>query len=324
MAGAAVILLALLLAAPAALAGVVKSQNPYWFQDTYTDTTSVDIPATSALVDTAGTGTVTLPFRPVGISFDPAGTHALVSTLDGIFAFVYDGQSVVPVTTWNLGGIAGTTGVSWIDGGSAFAAATSGEIAVYGLVPNAGYTAVRVATARFSGAVGLAPGPAALLTAVLVATAGGATILEAQGTALVPASGGPAGLSGNLGVAATADGAVAATWRRGAVQLWAWDGSAYAAAMPWDPPAPPAADGPVVSVAFFPGSTGLGGGYWVLTAGGRLLAYTYGPGGAVPVPGLSTAVPVSPDAPAAIGAGWPAVPDSVGVLYRKRGGGTRT
>ena len=316
VAGAAAVLLAVFLATSPALAGVVKSQSPYWFQDTYTDATSVDIPATSALVDTAGTGTVTLPFGPVGISFDPAGTYALVSTLDGIFAFVYDGQSVVPVTTWNLGNISGTAGVSWISGGSAFAAATASEVAVYGLVPNAGYTAVRVATASFSGVLGLAPGPAALSAAVLVATASGATILEAQGAALVPVSGGPAGVSGNLGVAATADGSVTATWQRGAVQLWAWDGSAYAAATAWDPPVPSAQQGAVVGVAFFPGSTGQGGGYWVLTTGGDLLGYSYGPGGAAPVTGLSTTIPTAPNAPAAIGTGWPSAPDSVGVLYR--------
>ena len=315
VAGAAAVLLAVFLATPPALAGVVKSQSPYWFQDTYTDTTAVDVPATSALVDTAGTGTVTLPFGPVSLSFDPAGTYALVSTLDGIFAFVYDGQSVVPVTTWNLGSIAGTAGVSWIDGGSAFAAATTSEVAVYGLVPNADYTAVRVAAASFTGALGLAPGPAALPSAVLVATAGGATILAAQGAALVPVSGGPAGLSGNLGVAATVDGSVAATWQRGAVQLWVWDGSAYAAASSWDPPTLTGQQGAVVGVAFFPGSTGQGGGYWVLTAGGDVLAYAYGATGAVPVPGLSTTVPTAPDAPAAIGTGWPSAPDSVGVLY---------
>jgi hypothetical protein len=314
-AAAGAVLAAALWVGRGADAGVVQQQSPFWFRDDYTDTSSVNLAATTAEVDTAGTGTVTLPYAPVGLSFDPAGTYTLVATRSGVQAFVFDGQAVrpVPAGMWNLGSLSATTGVSWIVSGAAFAVSTTAQVVVYGLVPGAGYSAVQVAQMPFSGALGLAPGPSSLPSAVLVATATGATLLEAQGTSLVAVAGGPSGLAGNLGVAATVDGSLVATWQQEGVQIWAWDGSAYVRAASWDPPTPPLADGPVAGVAFFSQSTGQGGAFWVLTAGGQLLAYAYGPAGLLALPGLSLSVTSSPAAPAALGAGWSA--DAVGVMY---------
>jgi len=53
-------------------------------------------------------------------------------------------------------------------------------------------------------------------------------------------------------------------------------------------------------VAFFP----QGGGYWVLTQQGQLLAYAYGPSGLSPLPGWSLSVPVSLDVPVTVASGW--------------------
>lgn len=214
---------------------------------------------------------------------------------------------------WNLSSLSGTTGASWIMHGSAFAVSTAAQVVVYGLVPADGYSAVQVAQTAFAGALGVAPGPSTLPSGVLVATSTGATLMEAQGTALTPVSGGPGGLGGNLGVAATTDGSVAAMWQGEGVELWAWDGASYEHAPAWDPPVPPLADGPIAGVAFFPQSTGQGGGFWVVTAGGQLLAYAYGSTGVSPLSGLSLSVATSPSPPGAIGSGWSA--NSVGVLY---------
>ena len=126
-------------------------------------------------------------------------------------------------------------------------------------------------------------------------------------------AGGPSGLTANLGVAATTDGSVAATWKQEAVQLWAWNGTAYAPAATWDPPVPPVAGGPVVGVAFAPQSDGQGGAFWVLTGQGQLLAYAYGPAGLSALPGFSLSVPADPHPPAGLAAGW--APDAGGVLY---------
>ncbi len=297
-----------------ASAGTVKAQNPWWFQDPYTDTSSVNMAATTAEVDTAGTGTVQLPYGPAQVAFDPTGTYALVATPGGVTAWVFDGQAVLPVSQWALGSLAGATGVAWLLGGDAFGVSTGSQVAVYGLsAASGGDDAVLAATTRFSGAIGLAPGPSALPSAVLVATDSGATLLEAQGGSLVAVGSGIAAGTGNRGVAATSDGAVAATWRARAVQLWAWTGSAYAPAGRWDPPAPPATDGPVAGVAFAPQSSAQGGAFWVLTSGGQLLAYAYGPAGLSALPGLSLSLSTSPALPVGLAAGWG--PNAVAVLY---------
>ncbi len=306
--------LCLVVCAGSVAAGSVQSQDPFWFRDGYTSTTSVNLAASTAGVDTAGAGTVRLPYAPLQAAFDPAGTYALVATTAGVSAWVFDGQAVRSVTAWNLSNLANATGIAWTMRGRAFAVATGSQVAVYGLsAGSGGYVASRVAQTGFIGAIGLAPGPASLPSALLAATATGASVLEAQGASLVALSGGPSGLTGNLGVAATTGGAVAATWQAEAVQLWSWDGSAYLPAPSWDPPPPPLADGPVVGVAFDRASDGQGGTLWVLTQEGQLLGYAYGPAGLQALPAWSVSVPATPNPPAAIAAGWGR--HAVAVLY---------
>ncbi len=283
--------------------------GPFWFRDDYTTWAHVNASATTAAVDTAGSGTVRLPYAPAELSFDPAGTYALVATPGGVFAFVFDGQGVVPVGTWRLGGLA-ATGAAWIQRGAAFAVSTAGAVTVYGLSASAGgYLAREVAQAPFRGALGVAPGPSDLPAATLVATRTGATLVRAEGASLAAVAGGPSGLSGNAGVAATVGGAVAATWQVGAAEIWVWDGTAYLPAPAWSPPPPPAADGGVVALAFFP----QGSGYWELTASGQVLAFAYGLGGLEPVAAASLMVPAGPAPPAGLAAGWSA--GALGVLY---------
>jgi|GEM_PF-1653041 len=311
---AGALLLATLQVSGPAAAGTVKSANPWWFADDYLDASAVNPVMTTALVNTASPGTVQLPYAPAQVAYDPAGTYALVATPGGVTAWVFDGQQVRPVSEWSLGSLSGATGVTWLMGGRAFAVATGSQLAVYALsAGGGGYDAVLAAQTSFSGATGLAPGPSDLPSSVLAATASGATVLEAQGTSLVPVGAGIAAGPTNLGVAATSDGSVAATWQAGAVQLWAWNGSAYAPAGAWAPPVPLTTDGPVAAVAFFPQAGAQGGAYWLLTTGGQLLAYSYGPSGVAQMPGMSLSVGTSPALPTGLGAGWN--PNGVGVLY---------
>jgi hypothetical protein len=302
-AAAAAACLVVLALARAAAAG---DAPPYWFEDHYTTTASVDLAATTAAVDTSGSGTVRLPYAPVEVAFDPHGSYALVATERGVAAEVFDGRAVRAVTPWNLGTL-DATGVTWVASGAALAVSTPTEVAVYGV--DALGRVVLGARAAISGIDGLAPGPAALPSAVLAGTSSGAQLLEAQGADLVPLSGGPWGQADNLGVAATADGSVAATWQPEGVEIWTWSGAAYRRAPAWDPPVPPLADGPIAGVAFFP----QGGGYWVLTGEGQLFAYAYGTAGASFLAGLSISLATDPALPAGIAAGWS--PGAVGVLY---------
>ncbi len=276
------------------VAGTVETTNPYWFRDSYTTRSSVDQTMTTAAVNTAGTGTVQLPYAPMQAAFDPAGTFALVAMQTGLDAYVFDGIGVSVLQGWNLSGIA-ATGVAWLKRGAAFAVSSTSQVAAYGI--DSGGQVLRAAETAASGVEGLAPGPASLPFGVLAATVHGARVYEAQGTALVEVSGGPSGLSGNLGVASTSGGAVAATWQREAVQIWAWDGAAYLPVSQWTPPTPPRVDGPVAGVAFFP----QGGGYWVLTAQGDLLAYAYGSTGLQSLGGMGTTL--SP-MPVGLASGW--------------------
>ena len=124
---------------------------------------NIKLAATSAVVDTAGTGTVRLPYAPMQVAFDPRGAYALVATLGGVSAWVFDGQAVRPVAGWSLGNLAGATDAAWVMRGRAFTVSTASKVAVYGLSARAGgYDATRVAVASVNGTLGLAPGPAAL------------------------------------------------------------------------------------------------------------------------------------------------------------------
>lgn len=286
-------------------AGTVQGADPYWFREDYLDTGGTNLSATTALVNTAGPGTVQLPYAPSEAAFDPRGTYALVATEGGVAAYVFDGQRVVPVPTWQL--TVAATGAAWVHGGDAFAISTASEVLVYGLTQNG--ESVLAAKAPVAGVIGLAPGPRSLPSSVLAATATGAALFQAQGDMLTSGSGGPSGLTGNEGVAATGDGSVAATWQQENVQLWTWDGSAYRRAGVWDPPVVPASEGPVAGVAFLP----QGRGYWVLTRQGQLRAYAFGATGLAALAEWSLSVPVNPYLPMTLAQGWS--PASAAVVY---------
>ena len=280
----------------------VVNRNPWWFRDGYRQATFVDALRTTAALDTWDGGTVRLPYAPLQLALDPGGTYALLALPPGVSGYVFDGRRVRAVRRWDLGAVP-ARGATWIDRGRAFALNTGTRLVVYGLAAGA---AVRAGEVEVAGAGELAPGPRALSLALLAADASGATLYRAAGTTLQAVPGGPAGLTANLGVAATSGGGVVATWQAGAVQIWVWDGGAYLPARRWEPPVQAPGAAPVVGVAFFP----EGGGYWVLAADGRLRAYAIGTAGLRPLPGLSRTLAADP---AGLAAGWRG--DAVAVLY---------
>lgn len=278
--------------APEANTRVVEPVDPLWIHDGYRDGASIQSQGTSALVNTAGTGTVQLPYAPLQAAFQPGGTYALVATEGGIDAYAFDGEGVLPLPHWNLAAQA-ATGAAWLAGGNAFAISSTSQVVVYGIAPDG--TAVMGAETAAAGVIGLAPGPGA--AAVLVATARGVQVYRAEGRALVPSGTQVTGVAQNLGVAATADGSVMATWQRHGVEIWTWDGAAYQPAPAWNPPMP---GGMMVGLAFFP----QGGGYWLLSRQGQLAAYAYGSDGLTLLAAWSLSVPVTPWAPVALATGW--------------------
>lgn len=302
---ALLMLLAALPVGGGARAAGVRNQDPFWFRDGYTTLAAVDTAVTTASVDTAA-GAVMLPYGPFQLATEGGDGRALVATPLGIQGDVWDGSGLRPVPAGPLNAV-DADGVSFIDGGRGLAVSTPADVAVYGL--DAAGELHRVAALAATGRGDLAPGPAALPYSFLEATATGAQLFAVQAGALVALGGGPEGLTGNLGVSASPSGSVVATWQSGGVQIWAWDGARYRPAAAWDAPGPAASAGAVAGVAFFAG----GGGYWILTQGGQLRAYAYGPWGALALPAWTLSLSARPDPPAGLSSGWG--PGSVAVLY---------
>ncbi len=168
----------------------------------------------------------TVASRPQGRA---SGRRDLVAALDGA------GR----VTGWTLGNLAGATGAAWVMGGRAFAVSTASEVAVYGLSAGArGYDATRVAVVSFGATVSLAPGPSALPSALLAATATGTSLFEAQGSTLVALPGGPSGLVANLGAVPSARSSTPR--RRWNASAPGASASAPARSPGWTPPRPSA------------------------------------------------------------------------------------
>lgn len=291
-----------------AVASLMATAWPFAFRDPYRSLAAVNRASTTALVDPRGSGTVRLPYLPAQLAMDPAGRIVLLATAGGLGAYVVSGGHPQPVPGWRLGTVA-ATGVAWLDGGRALAVATSGTVAVYGLVAELGRRRVaRLAEAAVVGREGIAPGPPGIPLGVLIANPSGAGLYGVEGRALRLLDGGPADLTGNRGVASDNGGRRIATWGRSGVQLWAWNGGRYVRTPAWDPPDRARTDGPVIGVAFFP----HGDGYWVLGAWGVLRAYGFGRGRATELVGLSFALPVSAPPPVAVATAWG--PDGVAVL----------
>ncbi len=306
-----VIAAALLLPSAAATSSGVRNANPYWFEDTYQSTAYVDAAATSAIVDTAGSGTVYLPpLSADDLAYAPpwVGADILeVGTASGVQGWGFDGAGMVRETFLDVP-VADPRGVAFLGRppagspslGVALAAGTPSGAAVYAWD---GATWAKVLTVSDAGVVGVAPGAEG---GFLAATATGFTLYSPAGKGLASVS----GLSAVRGIAATDGGAVAAVWTAAAASFYGWDGTAYVPLPTWDEPAP--SGGTLLGVAFFR----HGNGYWMVTPT-QAAAYGWDGAALVPLPAWDTSA--MPSLAVAASPGWEqgslAVLSPAGIAY---------
>jgi hypothetical protein len=277
----------------------------------------VDPAATSAVVDTAGTGTVYLPpLSADDLAYAPAyvGADILeVGTAAGVQGWGFDGAGMVretflDVPVPNLAGVSflGTPPPGSPGLGVALAVGTPSGVAVYAWN---GATWAKALTVSDAGVVGVAPGADG---GFLAATATGFTLYSPAGKALASVS----GLSGVRGVAATDDGAIAAVWTAATASFYAWTGAGYVPLPSWAEPAP--SGGTLLGVAFFRS----GNGYWMVTP---TQAAAYGWDGAALVPLSAWSTAGVPALAVAAATGWGqgslALLSPAGITYLAASGG---
>ena len=288
--GALVLVLALIVRA----ASAAGAAGPWWFTDDYTSRAFIDPARTTAAVDTAGAGTVSLPLAPAALALDPHRAVGLIATSAGIQAWAFDGVGMARAPQLDLAGT-GYVGAAWIGrAGNQLAAATSSSVC---LAAWSGTGWRRVGAARVAGATGVAEGVPGLGSAasLLVGTASGFDVLEYTAGALTLDRGaGVNDLSGARGLASAPGGALVAVWHGDSVSVFGWDGHAYRETPTWEIPS---GSQTVSAVAWFRD----GNGYWVLTAAGALTAYGFDGSFVERIPALSTTLTLPV---AALGTGW--------------------
>ncbi len=261
----AVAVAALIAASVVAQAAGVKNANPYWFQDGYHTTQYVSPSATSAIVNTAGTGTVYLPpLSADALAFAPAyvGADILeVATASGVRGWGFDGAAMVREPFLDVP-VSQPAGVAFLGQAPSGKAALGVRLAVGGVSGSAsgvgiygwnGATWAHVLSVSTPpGLVGVAAGADG---GVLAATSYAVTLYGPTGTSEATIT----GLAGVRGVASAANGSLVAVWTAASASFYGWDGHAYKALSSWNAAAP--GGGTLIGVALFRG----GNGYWLTT-----------------------------------------------------------
>ena len=307
----AVAVASLIAASAAVRAAGVKNANPYWFQDGYHTTQYVSPSATSAIVDTAGTGTVYLPpLSADAMAYAPAyvGADILeVATANGVRGWGFDGAAMVREPFLDVP-VSQPAGVAFLGQAASGQAALGVRLAVGGVSGPAsgvgiygwnGATWAHVLSVSTPpGLVGVAAGADG---GVLAATSYGMTLYGPTGTSEATI----AGLAGVRGVASAANGSLVAVWTAATASFYAWDGHAYRALSSLDAAAP--GGGTLIGVAPFRG----GNGYWLITP---TQAVAYGWDGAamtwLPQWGMTT----MPANVVAAATGWADTPGGLALL----------
>ena len=280
---------------PASAAGV-KDASPYWFQDSYRTTAYVAANAASAIVDTAGTGTVYLPpLSGDALAYAPPYVGAdivEVATATGVRGWGFNGSAMVREPFLNIP-VANPSGIAFLGPpppgdpalGVRVAVATAAGITVYAWN---GATWAGALAVPASGVIGVAAGARGGMVA---ATTTSFTLYSPAGTAVTAVT----GLSGIRGVTASASGGLVGVWTASAVSFYAWDGAAYVPLPSWTEPPP--SGGTILGAALFANGTG----YWVATPT-QVIAYGWDGAGLAPLSAwASSAIPATP---VAVAAGW--------------------
>lgn len=303
---AAAILGATLISPATASAAGVKNADPYWFEDSYRTTSYVNLPATSAIVDTAGSGTAYLPpLSADAITYAPAYVGAdifEVGTATGVQGWGFNGAGLVREPFLDVP-VSQPSGVSFLGQpppgasslGVRLAVASSNGVGIYAWNGADWGAAVSIPA---SGVIGVAAGADG---GVLALTAGGFTLYAPDGKQAATVT----GLSGLRGIASAAGGSLAAVWTAEGAAFYAWDGAAYTALPSWQEPTP--SGGTLVSVAFFRG----GAGFWLVTPT-QAVAYGWDGTALLPLHGWDSTD--TPSTLVAAAPGWEDTPGGLALL----------
>ena len=305
LAGLAVAASCLLLSGSARGAGM-KNADPYWFADSYRTTTFVDLAATTAVVDTSGSGTVRLPaLSPDGLAYAPRWVHAdvmEVATASGVLGWGFNGTGLVREPFLDVA-VTDPAGVTFLGRGPSGSTRQGVRIAVgsasgVGIYAWNGATWAQTVTIPATGTLGVAAGAGG---GVLVAGAGGFALYSPAGQLVSSVS----GLTGLAGVSSAEGGSVVAAWTGAGATFYGWTGSSYAPMTGWSEPVP--SGGSLLGVAWFRG----GGGFWLVTPT-QAVAYAWNGTVLAPEPGRDTTA--IPGTAAAVAPGWGA--GSLAVLHQ--------
>lgn len=283
-AGVAAALMAFTWAAAPALRGgataALEAPNPFSLSEHFLATADIDLPRTTACVDTAAPGTLTLCAPGAHAAVDPASSRYVLAGGSAVKHFAFDGAAMRDVTAARGPAASGAVDADWAaDGRLVLASATgftdSAPDATGKLVPVPG--AAVTGLAEIVG-VAAAPGRRWLLDA-----SGRVSAWAWTGSAYARRPAWDLSLPGATGVRVSRDGAcLAARLDTGAVRLFAWTGGGWRERPETAPPAGVRA----LDVAFFPEASG----YRTLSAGGRLRAWGFSGAGVAEIPSLAIAV----------------------------------
>ncbi|HVB09413.1 MAG TPA: hypothetical protein VNM16_03485 [Bacillota bacterium] len=272
----------------------IQSPSPWWFQDDYTSLSYIDPETTTAEIDPAGTGTISLPLAPAAVAFDPAAAVAVLVAGGGAEGFAFDGARINADHHFDVAGV-GYVGAAWIGtAGSQLAVATPNRVALDAW-SGTGWT--EVGSLAAPGTIGLAEGPPipGASANILVGTSTGFGALAYRAAGLEPEVGaGVHDLQGVSGIASAPGGALVAVGQGTRVRIYGWDGQRYREVPAWEPAS---SSSPIQSIAWFR----HGDGFWTLANDGALTAFGMNGSVVTRIPQLSAELPTPVSA---IGTGW--------------------
>lgn len=260
-------------------AAVLESPNSFRLTEHFTDTADIDPGRTTACVDTAPPGILTLCAR-LRAAVDPGAGRYVLAGASAVKHFAFDGAAMRDVTAAQGPDAAGAVDADWAaDGRLALATETGfADFAPDGagrLGPVPGGAVDGIAAAR---GLAAAPGKRWLLDA-----SGGVTGWGWTGSGYARRPAWDLSLPGAAAIRVSRDGArLAARLSSGAVRLFAWTGAGWRER----PEAAPPAGVVARDAAFFPDASG----YWTLSVGGRLRAWGFTDAGVAEITSLAVTV----------------------------------
>lgn len=260
-------------------AAVLESPNPFRLTEHFTDTADIDLARTTACVDTAPPGILTLCAR-LRAAADPRARRYVLAGAGRVAHLAFDGARMRDVTASQGPAAAGAVDADWATDGRLVLASATGfvDYAADGagrLVPVPGATVTGLAGGR---GLGAAPGSRWFLDA-----SGRVSAWAWTGSAYARQPPWDLSLPGAAAIRVSRDGAwLAARLSSGALRLFAWTGAGWRER----PEAAPPAGVEALDAAFFPDASG----YWTLSAGGRLRAWGFTDAGVAEIPSLAVTV----------------------------------